>query len=296
VRPPVGHHWRPPVAGQGFGDSRGRQLVSCGRRRAYGPPLFATASPQNLSEPAHSLDGLRDAPSFLSRQGVRPPSQFARVSHQPPVAGGYPRLPVIWRRSRAAHRLIPDAADIHVLEATKPPTPRFSVLFQQDAGGRHRDRSALIWINAASCHLRNADLPRSYARWLRPALSGWPQWGPAVNLAAPVGYSGETVAMAPELTPKVLGKQLGTTPQTCRQGPSAELKRRLGEKQPGRRHQRSSSSIDTRSLKHEIASVWSYRHRCHDRDAGNGANDDPHFQYHEHAGSRRRDERTDFIS
>jgi antirestriction protein ArdC len=30
--------------------------------------------------------------------------------------------------------------------------------------------------------------------------------------------------------------------------------------------------------KHEIASVWSYRHRCHGRDAGNGANDNPHLR------------------
>src|SRR6202021_179766 len=43
---------------------------------------------------------------------------------------------------------------------------------------------------------------------------------------------------------------------------SAELNHRRGEKQPGRRHERSSSSIDTRSRKHEIVSVWSYRHRC----------------------------------
>jgi hypothetical protein len=33
-----------------------------------------------------------------------------------------------------------------------------------------------------------------------------------------------------------------------------------------------------------------------DRDTGNGANDNPHLQYHEHAGSRRRDEHTDIIS
>ena len=71
---------------------------------------------------------------------------------------------------------------------------------------------------------------------------------------------------------------------------------RLGEKQPRRQHQRSSSSIGHPESKHEIASVWSYRHRCHDRDTGNGANDDPHLQYHEHAGSRRRGEHTDIIS
>jgi hypothetical protein len=45
--------------------------------------------------------------------------------------------------------------------------------------------------------------------------------------------------------------------------------------------------------KREIASVWSYRHRCHDRDTGShGANDNPRLQYHEHPG----DERADIIS
>jgi hypothetical protein len=55
-------------------------------------------------------------------------------------------------------------------------------------------------------------------------------------------------------------------------------------------------AIDTRSRNHETASVWGYRHRDHDRNTGNGANDNTHRQYHELAGSRRRDERTDFIS
>ena len=33
-----------------------------------------------------------------------------------------------------------------------------------------------------------------------------------------------------------------------------------------------------------------------DPDTGNGGNDDPHLQYYEHAGSRRRDGATDIIS
>jgi hypothetical protein len=56
--------------------------------------------------------------------------------------------------------------------------------------------------------------------------------------------------------------------------------------------------VDIRTLesKHEIASVWSYRHRCHDRDTGNGTDDDPHLRYHERAGSRHRGEYADIIS
>jgi hypothetical protein len=60
---------------------------------------------------------------------------------------------------------------------------------------------------------------------------------------------------------------------------SAEIMLRRGEKQPGRQYQRS-TVLDTWSQKHEIASVCSYRHRRHDRDAGNGTNDNPLLQCH----------------